>query len=388
MINILIVIEGNDKGGVLSSLYDLSKLLIKCGVNLHFAVSVKGKSFNFLSSLGQTHLLSKKYLRYKPKLFFGIPLFSPFKILINQKNKAILSNEISQLVLKFEINKIITVGFIGIPVLKNIKKDVEVITVLHTVPGIDLTPFKIKTRIILNKLKKANRIVSVSKTIIERLQINNSLKFDLIPNGSIDFSGFNSNKNLLKEKLRIPLNSKCIGSLGRFSKTKGFLELIYVFEKLAIENHDLFCVIGGAPSSKDDLLYYNKVVDLAENSMFSDRIKIIGEVDNKDFYPLIDLFILICIDSVESFGLVLIEAMSAKIPVIVSGFGGPTEIITNEKNGFLVYDNKLSNFIEYSKILLSNNALYKEISLEAYNTYKERFSVSIWEEEWKEKLKL
>ena len=38
----------------------------------------------------------------------------------------------------------------------------------------------------------------------------------------------------------------------------------------------------------------------------------------------------------EPFGLVVIEAMEYGIPVIATNHGGPTEIITEGKDGFLV----------------------------------------------------
>ena len=55
--NILFIIGGNDKGGVLTWLTDLSKELTKTGVKLSFAASLKGKSYTALSSYGKMHIL-------------------------------------------------------------------------------------------------------------------------------------------------------------------------------------------------------------------------------------------------------------------------------------------------------------------------------------------
>ena len=250
--NILFIIGGNDKGGVLTWLVDLAKELNKAEVNLSFAASEKGGSYKALSNYGKTYILPNKSKNYNPKVLAGIPLYSPAKMLHNKKTKKLNSIEISRLVDENEIDRIITIGFIVIPKLRVKRKGVQIISVLHTVPRLDTTPFKIKSRFIAYKLSKVDKVVAVGDVIRQRLEKYIKEEIILIPNSCKDFLIFQEKKTFLKEKLNMPLNTKCIGSLGRFSRTKGFLELIKIFETLALEHQNLHCVLGGSPSSDSE----------------------------------------------------------------------------------------------------------------------------------------
>ena len=294
---------------------------------------------------------------YNPKIIGGVPFYSPVKMLHNRKCKKYNSIEISKIVEENKIDRIITIGFNDIPRLKIKREGVQVISVLHTVPRIDSTPFKLKSRIIAYKLSKVDIVVSVGDVIIKRLEQFMKKEIILIPNSCKDFLLFKQKSANLKEKLNIPLNTKCIGSLGRFSKTKGFLELIKIFEVLALEHPQLNCVLGGSPSNDTEVEYLKKVKRHASKSEFSNRIHFLGNVNNEEFYPIIDIYLLISVNSIESFGLVAIEAMSSNIPVIATGMGGPLEIIKHKKTGFLVYNNSEDDFKSYISTLLLNDSL-------------------------------
>ena len=87
----------------------------------------------------------------------------------------------------------------------------------------------------------------------------------------------------------------------------------------------------------------------------------------------------------ESFGLVLVEAMSCKKTIICSNYGGMKEIIINKKNGMLFKKNNSNdlkskiNYLRKNKktsLMLSNNAkltyhkLYtSKIMVENYKNY-------------------
>ena len=380
--NILFIIGGNDKGGVLTWLVDLAKELDKAGVNLSFAASLKGASYKALSNYGKAYILPSKSKMYNPKVVAGIPWYSPRVMLHNWKTKNLNSIEISKLVDENEIDRLITIGFSDIPKLRVKRKDVQVISVLHTVPRIDTTPFKLKSRFITYKLSKVDKVVAVGDVIRQRLEKFLKEEIILIPNSCKDFSVFKDKKIILKEKFNIPLNTKSIGSLGRFSKTKGFLELINIFETLALEHQNLHCVLGGSPSSDSEKEYFKEVKSFASKSDYANRIHFLGNVNNEDFYPIIDIYLLISVNSIESFGLVAIEAMSSNIPVIATGKGGPLEIIDHKNTGFLVEDNSVDSFSKYISALLLSNDLYNKIASNGREAFLKRFTNEIWGKKW------
>jgi glycosyltransferase involved in cell wall biosynthesis len=382
MSNILFIIGGNDIGGVLTWSKDLAMGLQRNGFKLYFAAAVKGESYKVLSEFGTVFLLPNSVQPYSPIVLAKIPLYSPLQLVKNWNSVRKNSKVISDLVDEHNIGSIVTYGFTSIPKLK-VKKlsKVKIISVLHTVPRIDTTPFKIKSRFIGFKLSKADIVVSVGNTAIDRLKKYTEKEIILIPNSCRDFSVYSDKRAAIENNLGIAAGSFCMGTLGRFSKSKGFKEVIQVFEELAPDYPNLHCVLGGDPSEMD-LAYYREVVDYANSSACSSRIHFTGKISNIDFYPIIDLYLMICVNSIESFGLVLIEAMSAKIPVVATGRGGPVDIISHRKSGFLVYDNKRINFVKYSKELLSNDTLYNDISREGRELYLNKYHLEVWLQKW------
>lgn len=378
--NILFLNTGNAKGGVLSWIETLSKGLNNKGHKSYFAVSIKGDGYDVLSLIGEVFMLPRTYSNIFPRYILGLPFYSPIKIIKNWYNKRINSRFIDGLIEKYSIDRIITNGFISIPNIKN--SNTKILTVLHTVPSIDITPFKLKSRYIGYKLSKADHIIAVGSVIIERLSKYTRKEITLIPNGSQSFLMYNNRSITLKQRFGISEDSFCIGTIGRFSKQKGFKEVIEVFERLAPIHKKLHCVLGGGPVGVENTAYFNEVMSYARSSSYSDRIHLLGEVDNKTFYPLIDIFILYNIDSIESFGLVIIEAMSAGIPVICTGKGGPLDIINHEKNGFLVYNNSVESFVFYAEKLILDEKLNMEIVSNGKLKFKLNYSLDVFISNW------
>ena len=80
--------------------------------------------------------------------------------------------------------------------------------------------------------------------------------------------------------------------------------------------------------------------------------------------PCFDLIILPTYE--ETFGLIVVEAMLMKVPVIGSNAGGVPEIISDGKNGFLFEtknDNALLKKIDY---IIENREIRKKIVKNAY----------------------
>ena len=149
-----------------------------------------------------------------------------------------------------------------------------------------------------------------------------------------------------------------------------------------MEHPQLNCVLGGSPSNDTEVEYLKKVKRHASKSEFSNRIHFLGNVNNEEFYPIIDIYLLISVNSIESFGLVAIEAMSSNIPVIATGMGGPLEIIKHKKTGFLVYNNSEDDFKSYISTLLLNDSLYAEIVKNGRELYLNKYTHSIWIAKW------
>ena len=140
--------------------------------------------------------------------------------------------------------------------------------------------------------------------------------------------------NIIEEipEKKASLNSKRLVSVGRLSLEKGYIDLLKVFLVLARRHTDWHLDIIGDGKEKDKLKKY------IEKNELSDRITLHG-FQGKDYIDKIlnNSSIYIMTSYTESFGIVLIEAMSHGVPCIAfDSAEGAREIINSGDNGYLI----------------------------------------------------
>lgn len=130
-----------------------------------------------------------------------------------------------------------------------------------------------------------------------------------------------------------------IGSVGRvLDEYKRFSDLIHALKILHDQGFTQakLLIIGSGPDEKilGDL---TTKLGLTENVIFMGY-----QAEARHFYPLMDVFALASIR--ESFGLVLVEAMLAKVPVIATKVGGMPFVLNEGEAGILVRPNSPQEF--------------------------------------------
>ncbi len=91
----------------------------------------------------------------------------------------------------------------------------------------------------------------------------------------------------------------------------------------------------------------------------------------QEFYPLFDVFVLSSIS--EGISMTLLEAMSAKVPVVASAVGGNCEVIQNEKTGLLFPSQDKEGLADMLKRLMASTELRKRLSHAGYERVKKYF---------------
>lgn len=124
-----------------------------------------------------------------------------------------------------------------------------------------------------------------------------------------------------REFLGLPADSWVVGNVGRLHHDKDQATLLRGFKK-ALPNlpvHSLLVIMGKGPLEKD-------LKQLALDLGISESVIFTGNVpDGKKYFKAFDVFALT--SDHEPFGMVLLEAMAAGLPLICSNCGGGAEVV-------------------------------------------------------------
>jgi glycosyltransferase involved in cell wall biosynthesis len=125
---------------------------------------------------------------------------------------------------------------------------------------------------------------------------------------------------------RPPPDRFVIGALGRLVGVKNFSLLIEAFERVAAQYPDVELEIVGDGPLKTSL------VDQSARGLHGERIRLPGwQEDPSRYFQRWHLFVMPSRE--EAFGLALVEAMQAGLPVVTSDAGALPELVTNGSEG-------------------------------------------------------
>ena len=129
-------------------------------------------------------------------------------------------------------------------------------------------------------------------------------------------------------------------------------------------------VVGDGP-------LYNELKERIENYGIADVVKMEGkQIDPKPYYD--EAYIYIHPADKEGFGMTIVEAMSAGLPVIVSNMGGVPELVENKKDGVIVDAYNPKEWVDAIIELYNNREKYTTIAKNGYETYRARFTPEIY----------
>ncbi len=166
----------------------------------------------------------------------------------------------------------------------------------------------------------------------------------------------------------------------RFRSVYKFENLIDAFRKLNQRDY-LLVIIGGLTKENEE--YY----DFLKGEIRNDGN--ITLLPNADFSQLLNYYKkskFFWFHSGAYYGIVIAEAQSAGLPAISFGAeSGPGEIIINGRTGYLVKN--FDEMIEKTKILLSDEGLWKDMSTSARENAVIRLGTDVFRNKFKEVIK-
>ena len=176
-------------------------------------------------------------------------------------------------------------------------------------------------------LRRVDRRISV-KIAVSRVAERTAAariggSFEIVPNGA-DVARFTG-----AEHADLGSGTKLL-FVGRLDERKGFPTAVGAFARLASERPDLrLIVVGDGPQ---------RTAVAALPAEVRARVTLLGAIPNVELPPFVsacDLFLGTSVGG-ESFGMVLVEAMAAGLPVIASDIPGYDEVVRDGVEGLLV----------------------------------------------------
>ncbi|MEM2676968.1 MAG: glycosyltransferase family 4 protein [Candidatus Bathyarchaeia archaeon] len=221
---------------------------------------------------------------------------------------------------------------------------------------------------------EAWRVICCSNYMVSHVKWAFSLPEDkliMIPNGvdAKEYEKSTVDLNQFRRRFALP-EEKIVLYVGRLVYEKGIHVLVNAIPKILEKVNAKFIVIGNG-YMKEQLWEYVKHMGLAHKVLFT------GFVDDETLRNLQRCADVSVVPSLfEPFGIVAIEAMAAKSPVVVSDTGGLSEIVEHDVTGVKVYpDNPDSLAWGVTRVLL-DEGYANRLRENAYRVVLEKFN---WE---------
>ncbi len=148
-------------------------------------------------------------------------------------------------------------------------------------------------------------------------------------------------------------------AVGRLNYQKNFTSLLRIWASICDKHPDWTLKIVGEGPQKREL------EELVTKLKIENSVILVGYSTNVDKY-MRKSSIFTLTSAFEGFGLVLVEAMACRLPVVsYETHYGPKDIVTNNVSGFLVEQNDEATFAQRLDYLIGNNTLREKMGLEA-----------------------
>jgi glycosyltransferase involved in cell wall biosynthesis len=200
--------------------------------------------------------------------------------------------------------------------------------------------------------------------------IGSRRKYTFIYNG-IDVASMarrRTDRLITRKKLEIGPDDYVGVSVGRLVPVKGYNHLIEAIRLLKPDIPNFRLLIVGDGSERKAL------ENQAERAGLSNYVRFMGLRRNiPEILSCADLFMLTSLN--EGFGLVLVEAMAMRLPIVATRVGGVPEVVEHEKTGILVAPKNPKAMADAVQRLYYNRQRGKELGLAGFERAKHVFDI-------------
>jgi glycogen(starch) synthase len=205
-------------------------------------------------------------------------------------------------------------------------------------------------------LRRADAVTACSRFVLDDAERRFGLgegRGAVVPNG-VDLE-----RGEPRSALELPFERFVLG-LGRLVEKKGFDLLLDAFARIAAEHPAVGLVIGGDGPAREGLRARAQTLGLG------DRVVLPGTLSRGQVaWAMANAAAFVLPSRVEPFGIVVLEALQAGRPVVVSSRGGAPEIVRDGREGLVVDPFDTATLARAIGRLLEDGALGRRLALAA-----------------------
>ena len=189
-------------------------------------------------------------------------------------------------------------------------------------------------------------------------------KLDLMPPEEARIRLFEKAAKLFDKNIT---TKNVIGTIANFYPTKGLEYLVGAADCFDANDNLVFFIIGDGELRPE-------LEKMIQEKGLERKVFLVGQIpDAHRFLPAFDVFVLSSVK--EGFPWALIEAMSAKLPVIATDVGAVPEIIDDHKNGLIIKPGDSVGLANKIKEIIENDRLKNELGIQAHQTVLFKFEL-------------
>lgn len=224
-------------------------------------------------------------------------------------------------------------------------------------------------------------IVAVSAAVVEAFRGKLLSRFPArvrvtVIHNAVDlqlFQPHSSKRSETQGQLGFSEQELIVGTIGQLTPRKGQLELIEAFAQIAREFPTAKLVVIGEALFNRDFEYADSLKKTAQQLGVAPRVLFLGQrEDVPDVTRALDVAVIN--SRAEPFGLTVVEAMAAGVPVLATAVDGIREIVEHERTGWLVKCDDRHSLATGLRNLLADNKLRAELSNRALSSVRARFA--------------
>ncbi|MFC4410943.1 N-acetyl-alpha-D-glucosaminyl L-malate synthase BshA [Chungangia koreensis] len=336
---------------------ELAKLLAERGHEIHIITS------------SRPFRLNKHY----PNIFYHPVEVSSYAVFQYLPYDIALANRMSEVILKEKLNVLHVHYAVPHAVCAVLAKDmsgvdVGIVTTLH---GTDITVLGHDPALngsIKYAINKSSATTSVSNALaIDTMRLIEPKKeIETIYNFVDERVYRKRSADYLYDELGLSRDEKLVIHVSNFRKVKRISDIVETFHKIRKRTKAKLLLAGDGPELPT-------AIEAVELAGIQEDVMFLGKRDDlPELYSISHLKLLL--SEQESFGLVLLEAMSCGVPCVGTAIGGIPEVIEHGVNGYVAPLGDTDTASAYALRILEDEGLHRRFSEEAMRSVRERFN--------------